>query len=323
MRWAYALLLMGFFTSASAPVQAQSSDADILFEQGQKAFDAGDYDAACKAFKGSLDAEHALGTLINLARCHKMQGKFATAWREYERVAAEAAREGQQERVDAAGKELAELKAKLSTLTVNASGLPEGATVWLDREVLERRKLGTPTPVDPGTHELRVDASGFQPWSTVLEIGAERDLKTVDVPTLVPVSAPPPETAPAEPGPPAPDDSGSGTLTIVGVVVGGAGVVALVVGGVLGAMTLSEVNEAEEDDALCGPDKKCTEDGRAQIDAAEGKGIGSTILFVAGGAMLVTGVVLVGVDMSSASNDVALVPLAGPEGGGMLLRGRF
>jgi len=225
--------------------------------------------------------------------------------------------------VDAAGKELADLKAKLSTVTVIAVGLPEGATVWIDGDVLERRKVGTPTPVDPGTHELRVEARGFQPWSTVVEIGAERDLQTVDVPALVPVSATLPAPAPAEPEPPAPDDGGSGTLTIVGIVVGGVGVAGLVAGGVLGAMTLSEVSEAEDDDALCGSDKECTDAGREQIDAAEGKGIGSTILFVAGGAMLVTGVVLAAMDVSSAPNDVALVPLAGPEGGGMLLRGWF
>ena len=61
----------------AARAQTAETIAEALFLQGQERMAAQDITAACDLFTRSLKMDPALGTLLNLARCHERQGKTA------------------------------------------------------------------------------------------------------------------------------------------------------------------------------------------------------------------------------------------------------
>ena len=265
--------------SGRVPATTAEARAEALFKQGQTELEAGNYDVACGHLAESLRLDRAAGTLINLARCHELQGRTATAYREYREVADLASQAAQQERAKGA-LELAEaLAPKLSRLRIQAPTGLTGLTIKRDGDVVDEGALNQFVPVDPGEHSVSATAPGRSSWATKVRVGAEADQQTVAVPTLDPT--PPPEDA----------GGGPGTLQIAGYVVGGVGVVGLVLGTAFGIVALQDVSAAEDDPALC-PDKQCSPEGREAIDSATTKSHVSTVSLAVGGAALVAGVVM-------------------------------
>jgi hypothetical protein len=119
-----------------------------------------------------------------------------------------------------------------------------------------------------------------------------------------------------------------GTQKILGLVAGSAGVAGIVVGGVFGAMTLSEASQQKSACASATP-MACPNPAQAASDhsAGETDRTVSTVGFIAGGALLVGGAVLFFTARHSseprAATRLIVVPRVGPNGGGMLLRGEF
>src|SRR5438128_11228376 len=97
-----ALVLASSFASAQEAPSAASNEmrAEYLFRTGEKKFDAGKYAEACADFSESLRLGPKLGTLLNLALCHEMVGKYATAWSEWNHGAVWATENGQKDRHD-------------------------------------------------------------------------------------------------------------------------------------------------------------------------------------------------------------------------------
>src|SRR5262249_44319433 len=122
-------------------------------------------------------------------------------------------------------------------------------------------------------------------------------------------------TATAPPPPPA-----STTRRLAGLVVGGAGVAGLIVGGITGGLTFAKTGEVEK---ACPIPDKCTVEGVAIADTARTFGLVSTISFIAGGALAATGVVLVLTSRSSTTPQTALTPVVLPGGAGLSAQGRF
>jgi hypothetical protein len=106
---------------------------------------------------------------------------------------------------------------------------------------------------------------------------------------------------------------GMGTQKVVGLVVAGAGAASIAVGGVFGALAFSAKDQQVND---CGS-PTCTPTGHARADVG----------FIAGGALLIGGVVLFVTGSSSQRpapvTGLLLAPSMGRSGGGMLLRGEF
>jgi hypothetical protein len=174
-------------------------------------------------------------------------------------------------------KRAAALDARVPTLRVAlAEGVeaPPGVAVLLDGAPFEGR-LGEPTRVDPGRHKLVLRApSRVDVEATVdLDAGAREGITL----TLgAPVASPPPEGG----GPP--------TLGIVGLVTGGLGVVALgaAIGTGVAMLDAGRCFKAEVPaDCPSPPD----EDERARGKTLEAA---STALFIVGGALAATGLVL-------------------------------
>ena len=117
-----------------------------------------------------------------------------------------------------------------------------------------------------------------------------------------------------------------GTQKILGLAAGGVGVAGLVVGGVFGAMTLSEKSQQQ---SACGSGT-CSPAGHAQALNDHSTGMTdstiSTIGFIAGGAFVVGGAVLFFTAHPSSqqpATGLLVAPSVGPGGGGVLLQGTF
>ncbi|HEU4536557.1 MAG TPA: hypothetical protein VFS00_20675, partial [Polyangiaceae bacterium] len=159
------------------------------------------------------------------------------------------------------------------------TGTP-GLVVKRDQETIGLDRLGTRMPVDPGEYTIRAEASGHQPFQTTALVELPGQSIVIDIPALTPL--PEDAAAPAE---------GSGNAPIAGYVVGGAGVAALGVGAIFGAMALSNYSTAEDQcsDGGC-PDRAKAVD---TLDRANGQawvanvGIGLGLVGVAVGSYLV------------------------------------
>ncbi|WP_437999002.1 hypothetical protein WMF26_02420 [Sorangium sp. So ce185] len=332
---------------AGALAQGMSSDptlAQTLFEEGRRLMEAKAYAEACPKLAESQRLRPGTGTLLNLALCNEALGKTATAWGQFKEALFASKKEGNAAREAFAQEHINALEPRLSKIVLKAEGTP-GLLVRVDGHDIPAAALGTPIPIDPGAHEVEATASGYSVWSTIVQVGESADLKTIAVPKLQP--APPAQTAAAQPGPAAggagiaagssAGGGGGEGLRTAGFVIGGAGAAVLGVGAVFGILAAGQASDAEKDPALC-PGKQCTPLGRKEIDAAETKALVSTIGIGVGVAAIGAGAILVltsgrpraeGASAAGARPGAPgrvharVVPLLGPEGGGVGVMGAF
>jgi serine/threonine-protein kinase len=311
MRVARAALLVQLLRAPSAYAEETKGDdrrlepspedqaaAQVLFEQGRELLKAERFEAACAKFDESLRLHGALGTQLNLADCYEKIGKTASAWILFRDAAVLARRSGREDRVSIAEERAGALEPKLSRLVIEVEGAVAGLEVRRDGQRVGKAQWGSALPVDPGRHEITASAPGKKDYKREVTIGGDAEKKTVRVPRL--------EDAPVETKPVVDDDTGDGQR-IAGWIVGGAGVVAAGVGGVLGLLA-----KGKNDDSLehCRPEapNRCSAEGVSLRDGALGLGTGSTVLFAAGGALVVTGIVLV---LTAPSGPEAAAPASG------------
>jgi hypothetical protein len=202
--------------------------------------------------------------------------------------------------------------------------------------------------LDPGAHELRVEAPGMQPavehvvvregerareHAFTLQPAAPAPAPTAAAPAAGPLppaaAAPTADTgvggAAAHGDVPATGESASGTgggpdaRRTVGWVVGGLGVALLVEGAVLGAVSMADHQQYE---GQCGahigaPEGQCTLSGVLTARDASTTGTLSTVSMVAGAAALAGGVVLLTLGPSRGGAQVGVGPAR------LTLQGRF
>jgi hypothetical protein len=159
--------------------------AQQLFDDGRTLLEAGRYAEACPKFAESQRLDPGGGTLLNLAYCHELEGRTATAWSEFHDALAQARTDARKDREDFARTHIADLEPKLVRIVVRVP--PEVAArnpeVTLDRSRLPAAAWETGLPVDPGTHRVTVTANGVAPATT--EIAATRAGQTY--PVIVPL----------------------------------------------------------------------------------------------------------------------------------------
>ncbi|WP_437590430.1 hypothetical protein [Sorangium sp. So ce1000] len=327
---------------AGAAAQGAGGDptlAQTLFEEGRRLMEAKSYAQACPKLAESQRLRPGTGTLLNLALCNEGLGKTATAWGQFKEALFASKKEGNAAREAFAQEHIDALEPRLSKIQLNAESTP-GLLVRVDGNDIPAAALGTPIPIDPGSHEVEATASGYSVWSTTVQVGESADLKTIAVPKLLPAPA---ASKPAGPqAPPAGGGAVSGRsggrgLQTAGYVIGGAGAAVLGVGAVFGVLAAGQASDAEKDETLC-PEKRCTPEGRKEINAAETKALVSTIGVGVGVAALAAGAVLVLTSGPSTAEGPSaararqgsparvharLVPLIGPEGGGVGVLGAF
>ncbi len=307
----------------STPAQAQGSVAEALFQEGKRLMAEGKYIEACPKFAESQRIDPGAGTLTALALCHRGEGKTASAWSEFKEVISLARRDNRKDREQVALDNVAELEPKLSRLRVVVDPAAEGQhiEIHIDDTVVTRAAFGQPLPVDPGTRRILATAPGKKPFETTVQVGAEHDDKSVNIPKLEDdpraIEAIGERSAPAPSAPPADraaKTSGEQRLVVPTLISLGVGVVGVGVGTIFGVQALGTKSDL---DGVCEPSRKCGPSARTDIDSLKTSSTISTVGFVVGGVGLVGAAVLYIVGRPSKETTTATVrPVVGPHGVG-------
>lgn len=274
-----------FGKTARADGDSGKAVAEALFRDAKQLMEAGDVATACPKFAESLNLDRTLGTLLYLGACHEQQGRTASAWSEFSSALTWAQRSGQAERVAFAQKHIDALEPRLAYIVITAPSIAN-LQLRVDDALLNSAAVGTPLPVDPGSHLIEASAPNMQTWQQKVTVPAEPGKVPVAVPPLVPApvavatpAIPAPTTAPAAPAteaPPPDTDGAKRAILWTSVAFTGVGVV---VGSIFGAMTLSARDTAKSE---C-PNNACSQDGMNKISDARTDATISTVGFVAAG----------------------------------------
>ena len=292
---------LALHASAQSKSGGNRAAAEALFNQGRDLMTAGKYVEACPKFEASQQLDPGLGTMLNLAECYEKTGRTASAWAEYREAIPLARAAGSKARLDLATERSQALQERLSTLTIRAmSGDDDSAHLEIRRDgvAVQDAELGSPIPVDPGEHVIEAVAPGKQPWSSKVQV-TDAAKVAVDIPKLqangeqpeaAATAAKPVVTTTPENAPPALDKPTGSAQRTTGLVFGGIGVVGIGLGAFFGLQASSKWSDAKS---------KCTDypygcgaEGTDLRASAHSQGTVSTVAFVAGSALLATGVVL-------------------------------
>jgi len=184
-----AVTLASVAVAPPAAAQAVDTDRQIaqqLFDDGRALLEARRYAEACPKFAESQRLDPGGGTLVNLAFCHELEGKTATAWSEFRDALGQAIKDDRKDREELARTHIADLAPKLMRVVVQvperlAARDPE---INLDRSKLPEAAWNTPIPVDPGEHRVSVSIAGGQPWSVAVSVAEPGETYTVKVPSF-------------------------------------------------------------------------------------------------------------------------------------------
>lgn len=316
--------LLALLAPAGARAQdpAAKASAVQLFDEADKLMLAGNIAGACPKYAASMKLDPQLGALLHLADCYAKNGQLASAWGSF-REAEDMARMRGDERAQLAHDQAALLAPRLSrlTITVASDANLSGLEVRLDGSPITQGAWGTATPIDPGSHGIEARAPGYDAWSSSIDVTGEAQQVRVEVPLLTAKREQPPATGPATPIEVRVDDSGSPIKTL-GWVSTGVGVVALGLGGVF---LVQRGNKLDEQTKTCPvlDNEHCSEDDEKTYNSlgrdADRNGTLATAGFVAGGALLVGGVLaIVLAPKPKARNSAWLLPAVTNHSGGLV-----
>ncbi|HEX9298004.1 MAG TPA: hypothetical protein VF881_19325 [Polyangiaceae bacterium] len=320
---------LAFATTLHAePTAADKATAQALFDQGKQLAASGKFSEACPKFEESQRLDPGVGTQFHLANCYEQAGRTASAWTLFLEVASASHAQGQLEREKVARARASSLQARLPKLTISVpdGSRTSGLEIKRDGVPVGPAQWGAPLPVDPGDHTITASAARKRSWQTAARLPPEGGSVTVSVPQLqdAPTETPPPlaaaspRSAPAE-GPNASPRQSSARGTL-GLVVGGAGVLVIGTGVVLGILAKAKFDSAQ-DHGYCDA-TGCEARGLEIRSEAVKRGNVATIVFSAGAVFTAGGLILwLTAPKSDAPRAAALSLTFAPSE--VLLRGTF
>jgi hypothetical protein len=162
--------------------------------------------------------------------------------------------------------------------------------VTMDGQPFADKLDGTAIPVDPGPHLFELEAEGLRTETRNVVI-REGDKGRHERVAMVAATPPPGGTATAMQSPEELPASDGAKQRMIGLVLGGAGVVGVAIGGIFGLVSKSTYESAQSSE--CGsavhmPDNQCSSSGVGQVHSAFTQATVSTIGFI-GGALLLGG----------------------------------
>jgi hypothetical protein len=291
------LFLVSFPVSAVAEDSKARAAARDLGGQGVLAYKREAYPEALDKLQRAYEVVRVPSLGLWSARALSKLGRWVEASERYVEVTRLDASSGnpaiQEKAKKDAQAELAELRPRIPALELTVAGVPrQDVTIQLDGATLPPALLGTRIPIDPGQHLLEVRyADQAQKKSFVAN---ERQVVPISMQfrEVAPAQAKPdsalPAAAASSSSPPQVDTGGRAQRTVgwVAVGVGSAGVA---VGAVAGLLAMNQHGELEGacQNGSCWPDKA------DQVDSYNTKRSISSVAFIAGGVIGLTGVVLV------------------------------
>jgi hypothetical protein len=132
--------------------------AQKTFEAADELYEAGRFEEAMSAFRGSYEIVASPNSLLMIARSERELGHFPEAYELFERslALAEDGAGRYAETARATREELAALRDSLGFVELDQSQLPEGTTLRLDERVLSGTALSRPIAVAPGAISLEL-----------------------------------------------------------------------------------------------------------------------------------------------------------------------
>ncbi len=270
---------------------AESSPAQVAYEQGVDAFRAGDFSTACRLLADSYRLEPLPGVLFTWATCELRAERLASAAAHYadflNAVAAlpPTERAAQEERRRSAQRERARILPELPYLTVVVSAsVQHSSSVLRDGLPLLPSLQGTEVPVDPGEHVIVfVGPDGARTEQRV--VLAKGEHKTVVLGFANAREA----ARAATPSVPAPPSASAQQTSPWVYITGGIGVAGILTGSIAGFMALRDKSTV---DGNCNGSACRNESGKAAADAAKTEATVSTVGFGVGLAGLVSSVII-------------------------------
>jgi hypothetical protein len=327
-------VLAAFAGSAPAWGQEEESDpikeARQMFHQALELEQAGNWAGALRMFREVSQVKMTPQVRFHIAVCEENLGKLVAALGGYELALADADSVGESFRVEVEEKVEA-IRGRIPKIVIERGEGAEAASIELDGIVLGESSIGVEVPVDPGPHMIAAKASGFDDYSTTVDV-AERATETVSV-TLTKVAEPPPPVV-DEPPPPPPKE-----FPIVPVALIGGGGVALLGSGAMLLMRSVALNDYRNlcPGDVCPPKSQLTPDDEDAIKSSRNKvmtyGVLSPVLAVVGLGAAGAGVYLLvqkpkdeaeaALPSDRTRAHVRLSPEVAGDGFGLTLSGRF
>ena len=312
-------LAMALVVAVPRTVAAQDREADAerLFREGQKLLEERRFGEACPKFEAAYSKDHSLGTLINLAFCHKEQGAIWYAWLEFREAEVKANELNRADRRDFAKQRLAELEKQLPKVIIdNPQKLLLTDVLVEDRKVWEAER-GAVFAAEAGQRRFIFKAKGKKNGALLINIssvGKGDKVQHVVVPDMedgsdAPLRSDTVGDAPKPEAPPAEQPSDGSMQRTIGWIAIGVGGVAAVVGSIEGISTLSSPCSGGK---LCLPDDKSSANTSATI---------ADIGFIVAALAVVGGIALIATapsgapaqqPASSARSTITLTPRLGP-----------
>ena len=304
--------------------------ADALFKQGKKQMGEKRYAEACESFEKSYKLDPGIGAQLNIAKCYEDWGKIGRAF-----VAYQAAEKQAHDAKDAREPKIHELVVAIEPnvphLTIKVpKDAPPDFKVTLDGNPVTT--FNDAMVIDPGPKTIEWWVKGSAKKSKVVAIarGGESEV-TLDIPKVEtkpgPVEKPVVPEKPEGGEKPAPADPGK-MWKLGGMVLGGAGVVAI---GVSSYLTLSARSRYKDAlDMYCGGmTNNCDMMGLEITHDARHTANIATIVFFAGVAMAGGGAALYflapkaheGSPPAEEQTGFYITPAISPDGAGIVLGG--
>ncbi|MEM9195716.1 MAG: hypothetical protein AAGF12_41500 [Myxococcota bacterium] len=256
----------------AAPALAQTADNDEaarLFRAGRAAFEAGDFEAAARAFEAADELVPSGAALYNAGRAWREVGQDARALDAFQRALTDSlpARE-----LRVAEEAVAALRGSAGMVHVRGEG-------ELSVDYVRQRTLPARAWLPPGEHELRIERPVGEPFIETIRVDAGGD-SIIHVPAAEPeviddrdsdeiIAAPPPATP-------------LGFRPIFGWTLLGVGAAAGIVGAVTGVLALVRRDEFLDS-------KRLDQEAR---DGASTLRLVTNILWIGGGTALAAGLLL-------------------------------
>jgi PEGA domain len=298
------VLLAASFATAQTASPEDIASARSLGTEGTRLADAGDCNGAIPKLDAAEKLYHAPTTLDRLGECQISIGQIVAGTESLQRVVRESLAQNAPTAFVTAKKRaqqaLAAAQPRIGSVKIHVDGAPaDKLAITIDGAAVSSALLDADRPTDPGMHQINVTAPGYRAAAASVTVreGAEATVSfklEVDpnavaiAPPVGPaegVAAPP---APAGPAPATAAPPSGGLSPAVGYVVLGVGGLGLAAGTVFGILALSTKSTLDSDCV----NKVCQASSQSNINALSTQATLSTVGLAVGIAGVVAGVIL-------------------------------
>ena len=340
---ALSLFVMGATLAPAAGAQDdERAQARQAFQRGVDAYAAERWEEALGAFQEAYRIAPHPSVRVNMANCYLHLGRPVEALDHFERFLIESGDDVDRAQKREVRGQIAELRGQIGEVFLRIQ--PEGSTVTIDGHTTRRAPILDAVKLSAGPHHLTVEMDGHQTreWDFEVEGGGRAEVRIVLEEGAEPAEAPVDDTIGAEaaagaaveeegeaPEPLAEPPSEGFQIPTTAWIAGGATLALAITAGVLGGVAIGAEGDFDEavtrsnDPSASAADRAAArQEGLDAADRADRLALTADILGAT--AVLAAGATVFLLFWDQDDDDgLALAPSAGPQGGGLMMRGSF